>query len=156
MAISVEGIHLAKRKVFNYLSSSTRGNPFVHEQMRAVFSYLAQHGVNPDLQFVPYADLSADTVIADAACKIYAIFGKKRNTATDAFFKGNDSATVTSGTDDDINLSFLIANQVQVWIDPAGWAMANGFTIASDTAANGTTSTTAGDGPDGFVLLGNP
>lgn len=156
MAIATQDILAVKRKVFNYLKGGTKGDPLSFALLDQLFRYFSQHGANPDLQVVFYANLTADSIVADAACRVYAVYGRKQNTATDAYFKGNDSATVTSGSDDDINLEFLEALDSQVWVSKKGLPMANGFTIGSDTSANGTSATSTGDGPDGFVIIGAP
>lgn len=154
MALSTQDILLVKRKVFNYLKGGTRGDVFAFQAIDQLFRYFSQHGANPDLQAVFFSDLSADTVIADAACKVYAIYLKKQNTATGAFFKARDHASATSGTADDMVRELNAAGERVVMIDPLGWAQGTGFTVASDTTADGTTSTTSGDGPDGFVIIG--
>ena len=156
MAIAVQDINLAKRKVLNYLSAGTKGDPFAHEQFRALFSYLAQHGSNPDLQFVPFSDLGADTVIADAACKVYGVYMKKRATSTGCFVKAADHATSAGTTASDLVQELNASGQREVMIHRDGWAQGTGFTIGSDTTADGSTASTSGDGPDGFVLIGAP
>lgn len=161
MAISVENILNVRRKAFNYLSNGSNAgaqvsDPVVFRQMRELFSYLSDHGNNPDLQFVPFADLTGDTVIADAACKVYAIYAKKRNTATDAFFKAVDHASTAAGTTFFLCSELNVGRDVFLALYPKGLAQANGVTLVSSTTDTGNTDTTSGDGPDGFVIIGNP
>ncbi len=158
MAISTQDINLVKRKVFAFLENGTtrgRGNVFAREQFKALFSYFSQHGSNPNLQFVTFADLTGDTVIADAAHKLYAVFVKKQNTGTDAFVKGVDHATVAAGTTFAFCIELNLGNDVACLIFPAGLAMATGLTLVSSTTDTGGTDSTSGDGPNGFILLGD-
>jgi hypothetical protein len=160
MALSTESILNVKRKVLNYLNSGTKGDPFAAAQFEALFRYLAQHGANPDLQFVPFSNLGADAVVADAACKVYGIYLKKQNTATDAFYKiFDDAATDSSAEDAILAIGLLLGRQREVKINPDGTPLAAGLVHGSYTAiagAAGTTASTSGDGPDGFVIFGAP
>lgn len=108
---------------------------------------------NPDLQVVEFDNLTgSDTIIADAACKIYGIVLSKQ-TATTAFFKGSDSATTSSSTAPEVELGQGTISE-DVLVFPGGRPMANGFTISSDTTSDGITGSAAGDGARGFVILG--
>lgn len=156
MAISTEGIVNAKRKAYSYLSSGTKGNPFALAQIEQLFKYLAGHGANPDLQFVPFSNLTGDTVIADAASKIYAIFVKKQNTGTDAYFKAVNHASTAAGTTFEICIGLNLGNDVAVLIFPRGLVMGTGITLVSSTTDVGNTDSSSGDGPDGFFLIGAP
>jgi hypothetical protein len=108
---------------------------------------------NPDLQVKEFDNLTgSDTVIADAACKIYGIVLSKQ-TATAAYFKGSDSASAASSTAPEVELRQNSISE-DVLLFPDGRAMANGFTISSDTTSDGNTGSSAGDGARGFVILG--
>jgi len=158
MALSTESILNVKRKTLAYLNSGTKGSPFASAQFEQLFRYFAQHGQNPDLQFVPIADLTADVVAADAACKVYGIYLKKQATGTDSYYKVfDDAATDSSAEDAKIALPLLLSGERQVWINPEGLPMAAGLVHGAFTAiggAAGTTASTSGDGPNGFVILG--
>lgn len=117
-----------------------------------LFSWLSQQRNNPDLQVVEFDFLTGtDTVIADAACQLYAIVLRKATT-TAAYFKGSDSATTSSSTAPEVELR---QNEVSadMMIFPRGLAMASGFTVSSDTTSDGNTGSSAGDGAAGVVLL---
>lgn len=151
MAISVEDSNLVWQKVKIALAAA---DPSVQEFFRRLKYHLANVKGNPDLQFVAISDLTADAVIADAACQVYGIYLKKQATATAAVFKASDHATATSATAPEISLELNEASAEQVLIFLNGYAQGTGLTVGSDTTPDGSTSTTSGDGPNGFVLLG--
>lgn len=153
MALSTENPTLALQKAGITLDSlGAKGA--IRDQFRALKAYLSQIKKNPDLQLVPIADLGADAAVADVACKVYAIFLKKGATATAAFVKGSDHATVASATAPEISIELNAAGQ-QVFLSyPDGYAQGTGLTIGSDTSADGAVASTAGDGPSGFALIG--
>lgn len=151
MALSTQDIVLAKRRFFHAVALSTA----TRLQATAFFSWLAQQGGKPDLQVVEFGTLTnTDVVIADAACKVYAIILHK-TTATATFFKGTDSATTcaTDGTQD-ISLR-LAAIQHTMLFTATGKAFANGLTLQGNTTGTGSTGSAA-NGADGVVLLGKP
>ena len=115
---------------------------------------LATISSNPNLQFVAIADLGADAIIADAACKVYAIYLRKRNTSTAAFFKADDHASSAGTTASNMVHELNAAKQHVLITYPQGYAQTVGFTVGSDTTADGSTASTSGDGPDGFVVIG--
>ena len=152
MAISTQEFTLAKRRFMHSVAGSDAA---AYRMSVAFFSWLAQFKNSLALQCVEFTFLTGtDTVIADAACKIYAILFRKATT-TAAYFKASDSASASSSTAPEIELR---QNQVQVeqFFSPKGLAMANGFTISSDTTSDGNTTSAAGDGAAGVVLLGAP
>jgi hypothetical protein len=156
MAISVENANLVWQKVAIALDS-LGANKAVREQFRALKNYLAQEKNIQNLQFVAVSDLTADTVIADAACKLYGVFFKKQATSTAATAKLNDSATTAggaNGADQTIALELNASGQQVALTYPAGQAMASGIAAASQTNAAGNTDSTTGDGPNGFIILG--
>jgi hypothetical protein len=155
MSLSTQDINLVKRKVFGYLKSGTKGDVFAVQAIDQLFRYLSGHGSNPDLQFVAFSDLTGDTVIADAACKIYAIFMKKQATATDAFAKFVDHASTAAGTTFALCIELNDTNDRVLLIYPRGLAMSAGVTAVSSTTDVGGTDSTAGDGPNGFVVIGS-
>ena len=153
MAISVGDFTRARRNYFTAVSVS--GDAAAYKTAYAFFSWLAQSNGSPDLQVVPFTYLTGtDTVIANAPCKLYAILLKKA-TATAAYFKGSDHASVSSSTAPEIEFR-QNAVQVDQMFFPKGLAMANGFTVSSDTTSDGNTTSAAGDGAAGVVVLGNP
>lgn len=155
MAISTESANLAWQRV-NISLDSLAASKAAREQFRQLHAYLAQEKQNPDLQFVAISDLGVDAVIADAACKIYGIYLKKSATATGCFFKAADHATSAGTTASDVVHELNAASMEDVMTYPKGYAQGTGFTVGADTTADGSTASTSGDGPNGFVLLGKP
>ena len=158
MALSLQSANLVWQKAQIALDSlSLRG--VVREQILKLKAHLSQVGGNPDLQFVAIADLTADVVAADAACQLYAVVLKKRATATDAFYKAfNDAATDSSAEDALLAIGLLEAGDYVVLTFPGGMPFSAGLVHGSYTAiagAAGTTASTSGDGPDGFLIIGS-
>lgn len=160
MSISTQDINLVKRKVFNYLKQGTKGDVFAFQVFDQLFRYFAQHGANPDLQVVFFDNLTTDAVVADAACKVYGVYLKKQDHATDAYYSIFDDATDDSTEGDKrLTVGLLTAKERASWANINGLAMAAGVVHGSYTAAagaNGTTATTTGHGPGGFVIIGAP
>lgn len=155
MAISTESANLAWQRV--QIALETIGaTKAVREQFKVLKAYLAQEKSNPDLQCVAVSDLGADAIVADAACKVYGIYLRKQNTATGCFFKAADHASSAGTTASDIVSELNAALQELVLTYPKSWAQGTGFTIGADTTADGSTASTSGDGPNGFVLIGKP
>lgn len=130
-------------------------SPAVAEALRALFKHLEQ---NPKtLAYVPFTTSgAADVVIADSACKVYAIMTKKRAGSTTAsWLKGSDHATVAAAAGD-IVVPFTALGGTkafcQIW--PDGLSLATGLTIAQHTTVNGNTDSAAADSVDGFALIG--
>lgn len=160
MAIATQDINLVKRKIFNYFKGGTKGDVFAVQAFDQMFRYFSQHGVNPDLQVVFFANLTTDAIVADAACKVYGIYLKKGATGTDAYYKQfDDAASDSSAEDAKIAVGLLTANERASYVNINGLAFASGVTHGSFTAfggAAGTTASTSGDGPSGFVIIGAP
>jgi hypothetical protein len=93
MAIAVVNANLAWQQVFIALDA-LGATPAVKDQFRALKQRLATVGGNKQLLFVAFSDLQGDTVIAAEACTFYGAYGKKQATATDAYFKTADHASV--------------------------------------------------------------
>ena len=152
MPISTQEFTLAKRRYFHSVAGSDAGQ---YRLSVAFFSWLAQFKNSLALEVVEFDHLTGtDTIIASAACKLYAILLKKATT-TAAYFKGSDSASASSSTAPEIEF-----RQNAIGVDgiysPKGIPMSNGFTVSSDTTSDGTTTSAAGDGAAGVVLLGAP
>jgi hypothetical protein len=152
MALSLTGANIVKQKTL----AETR-RPKIQAVLKAFWSYWAQHKKSADLQFVSFAALeTTDVVIADAACKVYLIFIQKPSaSSTAAFFKGTDHATTGSSTAAELVQKVAGSDhEMLAYFD--GFAMANGFTILSETTADGSTGSSAADRPDGFIVVGAP
>ncbi len=150
MALSLENANIVRQRVL----AETR-KPKTQAVLKALFSYLSQHKGSPQLQFVSFAALEATSVvIADAPCKLYAIYTKKPSASTvTAFFKLTDHASTGSGTAEDVKYPLKTnAEDLVCFFD--GLAMAAGVTLLSHTTSDGTTLTAAADRADGWVIVG--
>jgi hypothetical protein len=151
MAISTQDIVRAKRRFFNAPTLTAPNSQLAV----AFFSWLAQQGGTPDLQVVEFGPLSSsEVVIADAACKIYAIV-QKCPTATATYTKGTDNATTASDAASEYRQKIEGINRSMAAFYPTGFPMANGFTMQGTTTADGGTGSST-NGASGVVLLGAP
>jgi len=159
MALSTESPSLVRQKVYNTLngaSNSTQNGRLWWAAARELFNILQTRGAG-NLQFVPFdaADTHNDLGI-DAAHKIYMVYGKKRNTATDTFVRVTDddeadSITLTQGV---IELAYLVGDAEAAVFYPEGVDMANGLVVNQLTAFDGETEGAAADLVDGFIVIG--
>lgn len=130
--------------------------PAVQAQLKALFSHVAQHKGNPTLQFVPFAIAAADIVIADVACKLYALYYAKPSASTTAaWIKGSDHATVAAAAGDIVlPLTAAASPKPQIMVFPDGLPLATGLTIASHTAVDGNTDSATAERGVGFAIVG--
>jgi hypothetical protein len=128
-------------------------------QLRTLFSYLSQHKPGIELQFVPVSGLdSADVVVADVACRLYALFLRKpTSSATTAYVKGSDHASA-QGANAELGIMFLGTGgggQEACQCYPAGLMFGTGLTLDCHTTSSGTTKSDAADAPVGFAIVGS-
>jgi hypothetical protein len=152
MSLSTQDPTLAKTRFFHAVGVQSQASQM--QLGKSFFSWLMTTGGKPDLQVVEFDSPTADVVIADAPCQIFAIILNKL-TATAATFKGSDHASVQAAS-----TQIIAVTENEITCDsvfyPKGNACALGFTISSDTTPDGTTDSAAGDGAAGVVLLGKP
>jgi hypothetical protein len=157
MAISTVSAIKAKRQAFSLIQTLGLSSS-ASQLLSTLLQELSQKKGNPDLQVVVFdlqTSAASDAVIADAACTIYGIFGKKSGTATGAWIKGSDHATTSSSTASEWMVELNAASKEFVGtFGVAGSPQTAGWTFGADTTASGSTNSTAGDGPKGFVILG--
>lgn len=156
MALSLEDANLVKQKC-----RAESRKPKVQAALKALFSYISQHLGSPNLQFVPFADItSASTgstvVMADVPCKLYgAFFQSPSGAAAKAYAKLTDDETTSSATAFEVGLGVGATKQEFLfWGD--GKAFANGIAIRGDTTIDGSTGSVAGDKLNGFLIVGGP
>lgn len=118
-----------------------------------------QEGQNGKLYFLAFGDLTADAVVVDAACKVHFVYLKKQATATDAFYKIFDDATNDSTAADAVlGMALTGSADEQFFYSKLGLDCAAGVVHGSYTAFlgyNGSTASTSGDGPGGFIIVGD-
>lgn len=161
VAKALEGANLVWQRVNEFLLTKN-GSPVERAAfLRSLKQWLATQKGNPKLQYVSFTDVTTDAVttpeVSTGGCTIYALFAKKQNTATDAYFKVNDHATTAgggSGANMKICLPLLVGNDEIAVIFQPGLIFATGIAVASETTAAGGADTTSGDGPNGFFIIG--
>ncbi len=145
----------AKRRALNFGGGAgvTRGiSPVVQRQLKAFFEIMGQLKGNPNLLVVEFDELtSTETVISDAACKLYGIYYSK-DTATLTFSKITDHASASSDTAAEYVIQQLAIGDMWLGL-PNGVALANGLTMQGNTTADGGTGS-ASNGARGFVIVG--
>ncbi len=151
MALSTQSAVLAKRRAGNWVSGF--GKPFTQGALKWFWSWISQFAGNPDLQIKEFAALSdVEVVIADVACKLYALILAKA-TATATYTKATDSATTSSDASSEIRIKQAGAATETVLFYPQGLPMASGITMQGNTTAGGGTGSAA-DGANGFAIVG--
>lgn len=165
MALSLESSSLVRQKVYaalNGVTNESSNSRLWWNAARELFNKLQQTGVS-QLQFVPFNDTDATTGDGqdhgiDATHQIYMVYCKKRGTATDSYLQVFDDADNDSEVVADLRLSaaLLVANQEFCAIYPEGLDMADGLvtTFATAASADSSTQSSAGDGGDGFYVIG--
>lgn len=159
MAISTQDAQIALRRVFNGQMGTGVGlKPHVRWTIEALKRQLAQMtgGIIPDLQVVAFGLLSdSETIIADAACKLYGLVLVKAGAATATFSKLTDSATTSSDAASELRFWSNAVGQQQAFIWAEGLPFANGITMQGNTTANGGT-TSGANACSGFCIIGAP
>jgi hypothetical protein len=152
MAISVTNPILAKQK-----ARGESRKPHIQAGLKLLFAHLAQHGGNPDLQFVAIDTLDGtSSVIADAACKLRALYLKKpAGSTTSAFIKASDTAVTASATAPALSIE-LPTNNEEILLFPNGLPFGTGITMLSNTTATDTTASAAADQASGFAIISAP
>jgi hypothetical protein len=157
MALSLTDINTVVRK----LRGQGRGAG-TQELSRALAAHFNTLG-NPDLQFVAYSGLqTADAVIANAACVLYALFGKKPASSTvDSWLKGSDHASVAAANGDIVakfkgtdSNSLTLGNREYLITFADGLPLGTGLTLGAHTTVNGNTKSLVADAPTGFAIIG--
>lgn len=163
MSLSTQSAGIVRGKAFNAVANGRTSNPtspVIFHALKALFLHLSMNKGNPDLAWAPFVSTTVDDaggqVLIDAACTLYAVYGKKANTATDVYLVIFDDATddAGAGTDGRVVLPFLTASGEGFYINPDGISMPSGVVAKAYTDFDGTTDSTASDCPDGFVIVG--
>jgi hypothetical protein len=154
MAFTLTDIHTVREKT-RYEARSAG----VAEALRGLFKHLNQIG-NPDLKIAEFSGLNAaDVVVADAACKVFAIFMRKPTASTtDSWLKGSNHASAAAANGDFVaylrGTSGGGRSYCCCFMD--GLPMGTGFTIGAHTTVNGSTKSASADAATGFVIAGAP
>jgi len=161
-AKSLEGANLVWQRVNKFTLAVANSSPVERAAfLRSLKLWLATQKGNPKLQFCtftnPTASAQVNPEVSTGGATIFALYAKKQNTATDAYLKVNDSATTAGGANGanvKITLPFLEANDEIGCIFQPGLVFATGIIVNSETTAAGGASSSSGDGPNGFFIIG--
>jgi len=138
MSLSTQAAVLAKRRALGWLTLNFGAES--RYLVQELFQTLAQIRSNPDLQFVPIDNSgTTDQVVADAACKLYALVLKGGSSGGDYRSADHASSAATPTT----TIPVAVAEQI-AYIIPAGRSFTTGLTI-DFSAANAAS---------GFAIIG--
>lgn len=162
MALTTQSANLVRQRTYMITLS-----PGIFYGLKAIFLHLAANRGNPDLQYVPIdgtysssdGGANASQVLANVACHLYVIYGKKLGTIVN-WLKFTDNAT-TATTNGGADISFAITNLTTassaaddfLWVWPQGHTFLNGITMTENTTATGSTLTLKANRVDGFVII---
>ena len=159
MALTTQAAQLVRQKT-NMITLS----PGIFYGLKALFLHLAANRGNPDLQFVPVDTVllasdktnTAQQVIANVACHLYAFYLKKFGTVA-VSYKISDSATVVTGNGTDAGpsgtLTVLSDDTLQIY-PQGGHNYVNGIAFTEQTTQTGTTQTLFANRAEGFFIIG--
>lgn len=146
----------AWQRIANYARNN---KPYVQFVADALKRWLTQQGGNPDLQVVPFGPLSAaETVIADAPCRLYALFLSKQGDGTPTFTKLTNSDTASSDAASQLRFWSNAIGQTDLFVWPHGLEFTgvdSGITMQGNTTADGGT-TSGANACLGFAVIGRP
>lgn len=129
----------------------------VAEALRSLSKHMQQLG-NPDLQLVEFSGLdSADKVIADVGCKLFALYIKKpAGSTTDAWLKGSNHASAAAANGDIVVYLRGTSGGGKAYcpVFHDGLLLGTGLTLGAHTTVNGSTDSAAADAPTGFAIIG--
>lgn len=157
MALTVQDGVLVWQKVKNALVGA---NPAAQDAFRTLRVYLATQGLNPQLQFCPFAAEDATTnlgvSLVGGACTLYGWYCKGRRTTgtTSSFMALHDAADNSATTTTIVTSRFKATGQAFYWASAAGIAFATDVVISAATAVGGATESSTADAGDGFVIVG--
>jgi hypothetical protein len=158
VAISLENANKTWQRVNMAMAGAS---PWAKAQFKALKQALAQDYRNKDLQFIVIDPNNgsdggnADTVVADAAARLVAVYVKKGLTATGSYVAtSNHASALQAGKE--LILRLNAASEEAVFTEPAGSSYATGIVLAGVTAYNGTTKNTIAASPSGFAIIAAP
>lgn len=146
--------------VYGNGTTTLPNSPFNFYAMKAFFLHMAANKSNPDLRYTNIDGAvnssdggnTADQILVDGPCTLYAVFLRKRGT-TETIFKGTNHAS-TAGTNGTQDLAFaLTAAGTMVAVYPDGRALSIGLTVTEDTTRTGSTLTLLANRIDGFIII---
>jgi hypothetical protein len=161
VAKALEGANLMWQRVFEFTLTQASTPAARGAFLRDLKLWLATQKGNPKLQYVTWSNLTTQQVtvpeVSQGGATLYAVYNFKQATATAAYFKYNDSATLAGGANgaNMVGLqALLVAKHEALQIYPNGLALVTGLVVASETTAAGGANSASGDGPNGFAILG--
>lgn len=163
-AKSLEGANLVWQRVneFMLLQQGTAPTSPVTRAavLRDLKGWLATQKGNPKLQYQSFTNVTSavNVGVSTGGATLWALFVKKQNTATAAYFRYNDTNNTVGGASGANMIGVIpMANagdEVLTVFTPNGYALTTGLGVESATTAAGGTDSTSGDGPNGFAIFG--
>lgn len=155
MALTLEDALLTKQRALNNFNYT---DPECEATIRQLFDGAINAKGSPKLQYVSidYTG-NVDIVVADVACRLYAVVLKKPTASTvDAWAKFSDHATVASA-DPDLAIKLVGTGgggRQYALTFQNGLSLATGLTTASHTSNSADTDSADADASAGFAIIG--
>lgn len=163
-AKSLEGANLVWQRVEEFMrlqqSASSPTSPISRAAvLRELKRWLATQKGNPKLQYLSFSNVTSavNAGVTTGGATLYALFVKKQNTGTDAFFRFNDTNATVGGANGANQIGIiplLEAGDEVLQIFTPGLVLATGLGVESATTAAGGADSSSGDGPNGFAIIG--
>jgi hypothetical protein len=160
----LEGANLVWQRVDEFMrlqqSATSPTSPISRAALlRDLKVWLATQKGNPKLQYASFTNVTAavNVGVSTGGATLYALFLKKHNTATAAYFRFNDTNTTVGGANGANQIGImplLVGGDEVLEIFVPGLVLATGLGVESATTAAGGTDSTSGDGPNGFAIFG--
>jgi hypothetical protein len=127
------------------------------EALRGLSQHINQIG-NPDLQLVTFSGLeTADQVIANVPCVLFAVYVRKPSASTvNSWLKGSNSTTAAAASGDLVIFLQGTSGGGREYCPTFGDGLpfGTGLTIGAHTANNGSSKSLVADAPTGFAIIG--
>ena len=159
--MALENPLFVKRAVNARLANNVPDGSFLREQVENFFRRWTQQAGNGLLEVHHFSDAdsggTSGVVLQASAATVYAVVVWKSGTnATDTYLKlYNDTTNDSTAADVRVVVPVLDADEGAVAFFPQGIRLGTGVVATAHTTATGTTdSGTAGNAPQGFVIVG--
>lgn len=165
MALTTQSAGIVRQKAMtsaSIVSGAVANAQCNYWVLKALFLHLSANKGNPDLKIVSLdgnatasdGGNTADQVVSDSACTLYAIFAKKTGSTATWLKLTNHGSTNTTNGGQDISIRLTTAAESNLLIFPDGKAMGTGLVYTEDTTATGSTLNLLANRIDGFVIVG--
>ena len=149
---------LVARRAVDQLTANIPDGPTIRRQLQEFLRNFAQQSAEK-LEVLTFSgadvEAAAGVNLAAEARRVYAlVFWKATDTNYAAMHFYNDNTTPFDDGSVRTAVGLAGPDHSTVVVDPLGMAYASGVSAASQTSIGGSTASPAGQGPSGFVIVG--